>query len=163
MHHKNHNNSTSNHGNPQHQKPNHTTYQYGRNDMPNPQRPPKRSVLSRFKERFQEKPATAEEVKQLGLNAKREVYKTAIQKAKSARPSRFSGFGGGGGSGPSYRRSSKYAQQDNGLFGGGNSGSWLMGPSEGPSLDFITGNDSKSRGRNKKQESGFGKGLTDLF
>ena len=136
--------------------------QYGRNDLPGPQRPPKRSVLSRIRGRFQEKPATAEEVKQLGLNAKREVYKTAIQKAKSARPSRFSGFGGGGNSGPSYRKSSKFAQQDSGLFGGSNSGSWLMDSSSGPSFGFITGQEPQ-RGRRNKQESGFGKGLSDLF
>ena len=150
MHHKNHNS-------PQHIKNNYP-------NSPAPQSVPKRSVLSRLRSRFQEKPATEAEVKQLGLDAKREVYKTMKAKAKAGRPSRFSGFGGGGSSGPSYRRSSKYAQQDNsGLFGGGNGGSWLMGPSEGPSLDFITGNDSRSRGRGRKQDSGFGKGLSDMF
>ena len=141
--------STENIKNPQHERNQYPSH-------PAPQSAPKRSVLSRIRGRFEEKPATAEEVKQLGLNAKREVYKTAIAKAKSARPSRFSGFGGGSQS--SGRRS---RQQESGLFGGGNSGSWLMGPSEGPSLSFITGQEPKGRG--KKQDSGFGKGLTDLF
>lgn len=157
MRHNQNKHSSANHGNSQHQKPDHMTHQYGGNDLPNPQRPPKRSVFSRFKERFQEKPATAEEVKQLGLNAKRETFKTQIAKAKSQRPSRFSGFGGGGQT--SSRRS---RSEETGLFGGKNSGSWLMGPSEGPSLNFITGAEEK-RGRGKKQESGFGKGLSDLF
>lgn len=156
MHHNNHKNSTSNHNNPHHQKP---SYPSG----PAPQSAPKRSVLSRLRERFKEKPATAEEVKQLGLNAKREVYKTAIHKAKSARPGRLDrlsgGFGGGGQH--SSRRSSR--QDNSGLFGGGSNNSWLMGPSEGPSLDFITGNDSRKAVRNRRQDSGFGKGLEDLF
>jgi len=147
--------STANHGNSQHQR---NQYPTG----PAPQTHRKTSVLSKIRERFKEKPATEEEVKQLGLNAKREVYKTAIQKAKSSRPSRFSGFGGGGNSGPSYRRSSKFAQQDNGLFGSSNSGSWLMDSSSGPSLNFITGAEPQ-KGRRNKQESGFGKGLSDLF
>ena len=153
MRHNQNKHSSANHSNSQHQKSSYPT-------SPAPQSAPKRSVLSRIRGRFQEKPATEEEVKQLGLNAKREVYKTAIQKAKSSRPSRFSGFGSGGGRQPS-RRSNRSG--DSGLFGGGNSGSWLMGPSEGPSLDFITGNDSRSRGRGRKQDSGFGKGLSDLF
>ena len=156
MHHKNHKNSTSNHNNPAHMKDQYPT-------SPAPQSGPKRSVLSRLKERFQEKPATAEEVKQLGLNAKREVYKTAIQKAKSARPSRFSGFGGGGSSGPSYRKSSRFAPQENSfLFGPSNSGGGFLDSSAGPSFSFITGAEEK-RGRGRKQESGLGKGLTDLF
>lgn len=138
-------------------------YQYGRNDLPNPQRPPKRSVLSRFRERFQEKPATAEEVKQLGLNAKREIYKTQIQKAKSNRPSKWGGGGAFSSSGrqPSYRRSSKYSTEgESWALGGGGPGSFL-GADKTPSLNFITGQDERPRGR--KQESGFGKGLTDLF
>ena len=138
------------------------TYQYGRNDMPNPQRPPKPSFISKVREKFKEKPATAEEVRQLKLQAQKETYKTAIHKAKSGRPGRLDkiagGFGGGGGQ-SSGRRVSR--QQESGLFGGGNSGSWLMGPSEGPSLSFITGQEPKGRG--KKQDSGFGKGLTDMF
>lgn len=136
--------------------------QYGRNDLPGPQRPPKRSALSRIRGRFQPKPTTSEEVAQLKLQAQKETYKTAIQKAKSSRPSRFSGFGGGGNSGPSYRRSSKFAQQDSGLFGNSNSGSWLMDSSSGPSLNFITGAEEK-KSRGKRQDSGFGKGLSDLF
>ena len=155
MRHNQNKHSTANHGNSQHERNQYPT-------SPAPQSAPKRSVLSRIRGRFQEKPATEEEVKQLGLNAKREVYKTAIQKAKSSRPSRFSGFGGGGNSGPSYRKSSKFAQQDSGLFGNSNSGSWLMDSSSGPSLNFITGAEEK-KGRGRKQESGFGKGLSDLF
>lgn len=164
MRHNQNKHSTANHGNSQHEQPKHMEAQYGRNDMPGPQRPPKRSVLSRLRGKFQEKPATAEEVKQLGLNAKREVYKTAIQKAKSARPSRFSGFGGGGNSGPSYRKSSKFAQQDNSfLFGPSKAqGGGFLDSGNEPSFSFITGVEPQ-RGRGKKQESGFGKGLTDLF
>ena len=155
MHHKNHKNSTSNHNNPAHMKNQYPT-------TPAPQSGPKRSVLSRLKERFQEKPATESEVKQLGLNAKREVYKTAIQKAKSARPSRFSGFGGGS-SGPSYRKSSRLAPQENSfLFGPSNSGGGFLSSESTPSLSFITGVEEK-KGRGRKQESGLGKGLTDLF
>lgn len=163
MRHNQNKNSTANHGNSQHQKPNHMTHQYGGNDLPNPQRPQKRSVLSRFRERFQEKPATESEVKQLGLNAKREVYKTAIQKAKSARPSRFQNAFGSGDRQPSYRKSSKYAQNDSFLFGPSNSqGDGFLSSKSSPSLSFITGVEEK-RGRGKRQESGLGKGLTDLF
>jgi len=149
--------STANHGNSQHER---NQYPTG----PAPQSAPKRSVLSRFKERFKEKPATEEEVKQLGLNAKREVYKTAIQKAKSSRPSRFSGFGGGGNSGPSYRKSSKFAPQENSfLFGPSKSqGGGFLDSGNEPNLSFITGVEPQ-RGRGKRQDSGFGKGLTDLF
>ena len=125
-----------------------------------------KSVLSRIRERFQEKPATKEEVAQLGLNAKRETYKTQIQRAKSARPSRLDGILGGGGSRePSYRRSSRMAPQDNSfLFGGGQSqGGGFLGPSEGPSLSFITGVEPQRRGSRKRQEPEFGRGLSDLF
>lgn len=172
MHHKNFKNSTANHNNPQHQKDihyingeKHTVYQ-GRHEYPSspaPQSGPKRSVLSRFRERFQEKPATAEEVKQLGLNAKRESFKTQIARAKAARGSRLDRLTGSGGRQPSYRRTSHYSQQDSGLFGNSGGGSFLdMG--NGPSLDFITGGNSQARGRGKKQDSGFtGKGLSELF
>lgn len=158
MHHKNHKNSTSNHNAPQHQKNPYPS-------APAPQSQPKRSALSRFKERFQEKPATKEEVAQLGLNAKREVYKTQIQRAKSARPGRFDNLMGGGGGG--YRQSSSRR----GINNQGNS--WLLGPpssgggflsnDSGPSFSFITGQEPP-RGRGKRQpESGFGKGIADLF
>ena len=150
MHHKNHANSTANHNNPQHHKPSST---------PPPQPPKKASVLNRIRERFKEKPATADEVKQLRLNAQRETYKTQIQKAKTSRPSRFSGFGGGGQSrSPSYRRTSHYADNDSFLFGGGNRGSGFLDMGNGPSLDFITGNSSKSS-RGKRQTSG----LEEMF
>ena len=164
LHHKNNNNhSTANHDNPQHQKPGHMHFQYGKNDLPNPQRPQKRSVLNRIRERFQEKPATPEEVRQLGLNAKRETYKTQIQKAKSSRPSRFDNIMGGGGRQPSYRRGSKYAPQDSGLFGGGSAGSWLES-GNGPSFDFITGGGQQRGRRSSSNDNGFtGKGLSDLF
>ena len=138
-------------------------FQYGKNDMPGPQRPQKRSVLNRIRERFQEKPATAEEVKQLHLNAKRETYKTQIQKAKSARGSKWDNIVGGGGRQPSYRRGSRYAPQDSGLFGGGGGGSWLES-GNGPSFDFITGGGQKQGRSRRSEDSGFtGKGLSDLF
>ena len=89
---------------------------------------------------------------QLGLNAKRETYKTQIKRAKEARGSGFSGFGGGGGG----RRTSHRAQNDSWMFGSSSGGGFFDGSS--PSLDFITGGSSKpSRGR--KQRSG----LEDLF
>ena len=160
MHHRNHKNSTSNFNNPNHhqpQKPNHMTYQYGRNDMPNPQKPKGSSFISKIKGKFQEKPATPEEVRQLGLNAKRETFKTQIQKAKAARPSRFSNFGGGFSNTPS-RRTSHRVQQDSGLFGGGGS---FLNFGEGPSLSFLTGDTGKKS--RKKQDSGFGQGISDLF
>jgi len=126
-----------------------------------------KSVLSRIRERFQEKPATKEEVAQLGLNAKRETYKTQIQRAKSQRPSRLDSIlgGGGGQREPSYRRSSRMAPQDNSfLFGGGQSqGNGFLGSSEGPSLSFITGVEPQRKGSRRKQDSGFGQGLSDLF
>lgn len=136
-------------------------FQYGRNDLPNPQKPAKRSVLNRITERFKEKEVTPEELRSLRMKAQKETYKTQIQKAKSARPSRFGGFGGGEPR-PSYRRGSSRAPPE--------SGSWLfsqpkgggfMDMGNGPSLDFITGANSKPSRR--KQDSGFGQGLTDLF
>ena len=157
MHHKNHKHSSTNHNSPQHQKNQYPT-------TPAPQSPPKRSVISRFKERFQEKPATADEVKQLGLNAKREVYKTMIQKAKSSRPSRFDNLMGGGGRQPSRR--TRLTSQDNSFLFGSPSrsgGGGFMESDSGPSFSFITGVEPQ-RGRGKRQEqSGFGKGITDLF
>lgn len=150
MHHKNHKNSTSNFSNPQHQKP----------DFPNKPAPSseKKSALSRLRERFKEKPATKEEIQQLGLNAKREIYKTQIRNAKASRASRFSGFGGGGRT-PSYRRSSPRATQTGSwLLDSGGSGGFLTS-GEGPSFDFITGGGQKPRGRGKPQRSG----LEDLF
>lgn len=137
--------------------------QYGRNDIPGPQRPQKHSVLSRIRGRFQEKPATEEEVKQLGLNAKRETFKTQIQRAKSARPSRLDRLTGGSSRQPSYRRTSHYARQDSGLFGGGGGSSWLDSSDSGPSLDFITGANSKPNRRGGGDNGFTGKGLSDLF
>ena len=155
MHHKNHKNSTASHNSPQHIKNNFPT-------APAPQSVPKRSVLSRFRERFKEKPATPEEVKQLGLNAKREVYKTQIQRAKSSRPGRFDNLMGGGQ--PSSRRGSKYQPQQNSfLLGPPSSGGGFLSSGSEPSFSFITGVEPQ-RGRGKKPESsGLGKGLTDLF
>lgn len=127
--------------------------------MPNPQKPKGPSFISKIKGKFQEKPATAEEVRQLGLNAKRETFKTQIQKAKAARPSRFGNYGGGFSSGPSNRRTSHRTQQDSGLFGG--SGGSFLNFGEGPSLSFLTGDTGKKS--RKKQESGFGQGISDLF
>src|SRR5689334_24488415 len=103
MHHKNHRYSTSNHSNPQHMKQN--------NNIPTgpspggASTPKKANVLSRIRERFKEKPATKEEVEQLGLNAKREIYKTQISRAKSSRPSRFSFLESSGSSRTSSRGS----------------------------------------------------------
>lgn len=134
-------------------------FQYGRNDMPNPQKPKGPSFISKIKGKFQEKPATPEEVRQLGLNAKRETFKTQIQRAKSARPGRFDSLTGGGGG--SSRRTSHRAQQDSGLFGGG--GNSFLNFEEGPSLSFLTGQQTKTPRGKKKQESGFGQGITDLF
>lgn len=127
--------------------------------MPNPQKPKGTSFISKIKGKLQEKPATPEEVRQLGLNAKRETFKTQIQKAKAARPSKFGNFGGGFSSTPS-RRTSHRVQQDSGLFGGG--GGSFLNFGEGPSLSFLTGDTGKQK-RGKKQQSGFGQGISDLF
>lgn len=157
MHHKNHKNSTSNHNNPAH-----INNKFPTSPAPSSER---KSVLSRFRERFQEKPASKAEIDQLRLNTVREELKTRKQLAKSRRPSRFAGFGGGEPR-PSYRRGNSRAPPQ--------TGSWLLGePSkmgdnffsgggEGPSLDFITGANSKPA-RRGKQSSGFGQGLSDLF
>lgn len=154
------NNSTANGPSPHHMH-----YQYGRNDMPGPQRPPKRSVLSRFKEKFQEKEVTPEEVRKLGLKARAETYKTQIQRAKSSRPSRFDGIiGNSGGSRGRARQSEPagwlFTDNSSQRQGSGGGGLFSDNGSE-PSFSFITGVEPKGRGR--KQESGFGKGITDLF
>ena len=149
MHHKNNRNSTANFNNPQHHQP--EKYPTG----PVPQQR-KQSALARFRERFREKPATAEEIRQLTLNTRREELKTRMKLAKNRRPSRFSGFGGGGERQPSYRRSSKYnRQEDSGFFGGG--GGSFMDFGSGPSLSFLTGTSNKPRGKNQKS------GLEELF
>lgn len=130
-----------------------------------PQPGPKKNVLARLRERFKEKPATPEEVRQLGLNAKRETFKTQIKRAKEARGSRFSGFGSGGSSRQSsYRRSSKYSNDSQSwLFSSGGAGNFLS-EEKTPSLSFITGQDDSPRGRRKSESSGItGKGLSDLF
>lgn len=133
-----------------------------KNPFPNKPAPytERKSALTRFRERFQEKPATKEEVAQLGLDAKREVYKTMKQKAKAGRPSRFS-FGGGFQPAPaSYRRGSRRAPPETGswLLGSNNSPSFLDSGS-GPSLDFITGGGQQKSSRGKPQRSG----LEDMF
>jgi hypothetical protein len=143
LHHKNHKHSTANHNNPQHHQP--------VPSGPVPQRE-KGSFLKRFKEKFQEKPSTKEEVMQLGLNAKREVYRTQIQNAKSARGSKWDNLGGGFGGGSSRSRRSN----NGGDFLGGGNSFFNSGP--GPSLDFITGNNSRPT-RGKQRPSG----LEELF
>lgn len=156
MHHKNHKNSTSNHSNPSHHKP-----AYPSAPAPSSER---KSVLSRIRERFQEKPASKAEIDQLRLNTVREELKTRKQLAKSKRPSRFGGFGGGERQ-PSYRRGSSRAPPESGsfLFSNPKSSGGFLDMGSGPSLDFITGANSQSRGRGRKQDSGFGQGLSDLF
>lgn len=156
MHHKNNRFSTSNHNNPQHMKP---------DDLPNKPSPggaytPKKSnFLKQIAGRFKEKPATEEEVKQLKLDAQREIFKTAKQKAKANRPSRFS-FGNETRQ-PSYRKSSKYAQEDNSfLFGNSKStGSGFLDSSWTPGLSMFGGNPQQSKKSNKNQKSG----LEELF
>lgn len=151
-----------NHNNSEDQRPEHTTHQYGREDLPQPQKQKGPSYLSRFREKFREKPATAEEIRQLKLNTQREEYKTRLRRAKQARPSRFGGLTGGGERQPSYRRSSRYRQQsDSGLFGGGggsNFGGSFLDFGSGPSLSFLTGEGQRPR-RSKNQKSG----LEELF
>lgn len=143
MHHKKNNNihSTDNHDNPQHQKPNYPS-------RPAPQKYGK-SVLTRIRERFKEKPVTPEELKELKMKAQKETYKTQIARAKNARPSRLDSIIGSGKS--SGRRTSSDP------LGGG---SWLLGSSEEPSLSFITGVDNR---KSRTKEPTIGKGLTDLF
>lgn len=116
------------------------------------------SVLTKIREKFKEKPATREEVEQLGLNAKREVYKTQIQRAKSSRPSKFDFLGG------EESRSRGSRRNDNTgsfLFGGGgksNGGSFLDS-NWSPSLSMFGGSSEKPTRRGKPQRSG----LEDLF
>lgn len=152
------NNSTAN--GPE-QKPSHMHYQYGRNDMPNPQRPQKSSLLSKIRGKFQEKPATPEEVRQLKLQAQKETYKTAIYKAKSARPGRLERISGGFGGGerqPSYRRSSPRGQEDSFLLGPSkSSGGSFLDFGSGPSLSMFGGGQQKGRGKQQKS------GLEELF
>lgn len=158
MHHKNHKNSSSNHSNPSHIQP---KSQFP--TSPAPQRTGK-SVLSRFREKFQEKPATAEEIQQLRLNTVREELKTRKVLAKNKRPSRFS-FGGGFQSAPpSYRKSSSRAPPSSGSWllseNSGMGDSFFSNQGSGPSLDFITGANSNQKGRRGKQEKS---GLESMF
>lgn len=95
----------------------------------------KSGFLGKLRERLREPPATKEEVEQLGLNAKRETYKTQIVKAKQARPSKLANLVFGS-PGQSQRSSSRMYRQP---------------PREENSLLF-SGNDS-----------GFGKGLDDMI
>lgn len=147
MRHKKQNNihSTSNHNNAQHQK--YPT-------QPVPQKA-KTSILAKIAGRFKEKPATPEEVRQLGLNAKRETYKTQIAKAKQARPSRLGMFGGSEPA-PRYRQTSKYNQEESFLFGGNKGGGGFLDMGSGPSLDFITGGGGK-------KPKGYKSGLEEMF
>lgn len=154
MHHKKHH--TDNHNKPQHQQ--------NKNQFPTAPAPSseRKSVLARIRGRFQEQPASKAEINQLRLDTMREELKTRKQLAKSKRPSRFGGFGGGEPR-PSYRRGSPRAPPESGswLFSQPKGGGGFMDMGSGPSLDFITGANSKPSRR--KQDSGFGQGLTDLF
>ena len=172
MHHKNNHHSTSNNNNPQHHKPSYPTepnpggrYGGGYPTKPVPSSSRKPSVLSRIKDRFKEKPATKEEVEQLGLNAKREVYKTQIVKAKKARPSRFENiFGGGGQSGGGSRRSGGGRRSNN------DSGSWVFGGNSSMGNDFFSGGGEKGPSLDmfkydsgKKSKKSKSDGLTEMF
>lgn len=151
MHHKNNRFSSANHNNPQHEKP-----KYPSNPVPEARS--KESVLTRIRQRFQEKPATEAEVKQLRLDTVREELKTRKTIAKQSRPSRFSGFGGGQSSTPSYRRGSKIRQEEPSFLfgGGGKSTNSFLDFGSGPSLSFLTGESGK---KSKNQKSG----LEEMF
>lgn len=115
-----------------------------------------REGIQKFREARREKPATAEEVKQLRLNYQRTTYKQKIKQQKG------SSIFGSEQRQPSYRKGSRYApKEESFLFGpsGGNGG--FLNSDSSPSLDFITGANSKGR---KSDNDGFtGKGLSDLF
>lgn len=152
MHHKNHKFSTANHNNPSHIKP---------NDLPTGPSPggastmKKPSFLSNLRDKFKEKPATAEEIGQLRLNTQREELKTRMKKAKMARPSRF-GFMES--NQPSYRKQSSFRQQeDNSLFGSSKSGGGFLDSSWSPSFSMFGGTPEKKGKKNQ------GSGLEDLF
>lgn len=156
MHHKNHKHSTSNHSNPAHYKTN--------NNIPTAPAPggastPRKSnFLKTIAQKFKEKPATEDEVRQLGLNAKRETYKTQIQRAKSSRPSRFSGLGVSESRQPSYRKSSRHAEDNSWLFNNQKSESSFLTKSDfGEGLSNMFGGGNQKRGKNQKS------GLEDLF
>ena len=116
----------------------------------------KPSLLNRVRDKFKQKDATVDEINQLKLNTVREELKTRKQKAIKARPSRFGFFEGGGS--PSRGGGRRRSVPDP-LFGGGNS-NFFGGQDSSPSLSFITGVEPKGR---RKQDSGLGQGLTDLF
>jgi hypothetical protein len=124
----------------------------------------KSNFLKTIAQKFKEKPATEEEIKQLKLNTVRDELKTRQRIAKQRRPSRFSGFGGGrfaGGGGQSSGRRSRPSNDESGsfLFGGGTSkGSGFLDFDSGLSLSmFGGGGQEKKRGKNQKS------GLEELF
>ena len=147
LHHKKNNNrhSSDNHDNPQHEK----------NNFPNEPAPQQRKTnfLNKIRERFQEKPATEGEIRQLRLNTVREELKTRQRLAKQKRPSRFASLGSN--PAPSYRRSSRFNTQEDSGFFGSSSGKSFLDFGSGPSLSFITGEGKK--GKNQKS------GIEELF
>ncbi len=165
MHHKNHKHSTSNHNNPQHQKPDYPSepnpggrYGGGYPTKPTPSTGRKSNFLKTIAAKFKEKPATEDEIKQLKLNTVREELKTRKQIAKTKRPSRFSGFGGGESRQPSYRRSSSHNDEGSFLFGGSNNkGGSFLDFNSGPSLGMFGGGQEKKSRKNQRS------GLEEMF
>lgn len=145
MHHKNFKHSSANHNNPQHVKPKYPT-------GPAPEKT-KSSFLAKLRGKFQEKPATESEIKQLRLNAQREVYKTQMAVAKSKRPSRFNGLGISEQPSRGHRRDQ---QEPSFLFGSSKSEGGFLDTSKTPSLSFITG-------QSEKKPKGYKSGLEELF
>lgn len=123
----------------------------------------KSSFLGKLRDKIREPPATKEEVEQLGLNAKRETYKTQIARAKQSRPSRLDRLLSGG---PAPRgrigRVSYPRGEDNSFLMGGNpSGdSFLTSSSGGEGLMDMVGAGHSSFKKGKKQQRS---GLEELF
>lgn len=153
MHHHHHHFKSNQHNN-QPKKPDYPS-------KPAPETMKKSSFLSKIRDRVREPPATKEEVEQLGLNAKRETFKTQIAKAKQARPSKLGGllYGSSAPSGSRPRSYGKLPRQEESsswLFGNNNSGSGFFDSgSSGKGLDEMIGMGGGSRKGKKNQRSGF--------
>lgn len=163
MHHRNHHHSTANHNNPHHHQPTH----HATPPVPSGRGFEKRGLLEKVRERFKEKPTTAEEVEQLGLKAKKETFKTQIYKAKRERPSGIGSlvFGGRSEGTPARRSASRQPSQESYGLGWGfeSSNSGLMGSKNaefGSGLNDMLGMGSGNSGRKKKYQKS---GLEEMF
>lgn len=135
---------------------------------PSSDEPERKSRFASFRERFKEKPATAEEVEQLRLQAEKEKYKYNKKYYRHSQKE----IGGQMFRGGSYSPSRGRQTRPQSGYGFGNSLLDSRPTSSGPifgGLDSAFGSHSsrppaKSRGRPKVQpERGFGSGLSSMF